>query len=212
MVNHGTYGEIYRRSIDDPEGFWGEQARLVDWIRKPTRVLDSDRPPFYRWYSDGTLNTCFNALDRHVVAGHGDRVALIYDSPVTGTKQTFTYADLVEKVATFAGALRGFGVEKGDRVVIYLPMSVEGVVAMQACARLGAVHSVVFGGFSAQSLRDRIDDAGAVAVITADEQLYIGHVTNKPRHTQQVDYFVYEHDLRTKEIPAGVRRAQTVAS
>ena len=110
MAHHGTYAETYRRSIEDPESFWGEQAGLVDWIHKPTRVLDSDRPPFYRWYPDGTLNTCYNALDRHVVAGHGDRAALIYDSPVTGTKQTFTYADLVEKVATFAGALRGFGV------------------------------------------------------------------------------------------------------
>jgi propionyl-CoA synthetase len=167
MVNHGTYGEIYRRSIDDPEGFWGEQAGLVDWIRKPARVLDADRPPFYRWFSDGTLNTCYNALDRHVVAGHGDRVALIYDSPVTGTKQTFTYADLVEKVATFAGALRGFGVEKGDRVVIYMPMIPEAVVAMLACARIGAVHSVVFGGFAAHELAIRIDDAKPKVLVTA---------------------------------------------
>ena len=167
MAHHGTYAETYRRSIEDPESFWGEQAGLVDWIHKPTRALDSDRPPFYRWYPDGTLNTCYNALDRHVVAGHGDRAALIYDSPVTGTKQTFTYADLVEKVATFAGALRGFGVEKGDRVVIYMPMIPEAVVAMLACARIGAVHSVVFGGFAAHELAIRIDDAKPKVLVTA---------------------------------------------
>ncbi len=161
------YDALHRRSIEDPEGFWGEQAALVDWIRKPTRALDSDRPPFYRWYPDGTLNTCYNALDRHVVAGHGDRAALIYDSPVTGAKQTFTYAELVEQVATFAGALRGFGVEAGDRVVIYLPMIPEAVIAMLACARIGAVHSVVFGGFAPHELAVRIDDARPKVVVTA---------------------------------------------
>ena len=161
------YDALHRRSIEDPEGFWGEQAALVDWIRKPTRALDSDRPPFHRWYPDGTLNTCYNALDRHVVAGHGDRAALIYDSPVTGAKQTFTYAELVEQVATFAGALRGFGVEAGDRVVIYLPMIPEAVIAMLACARIGAVHSVVFGGFAPHELAVRIDDARPKVVVTA---------------------------------------------
>ena len=158
---------MHRRSIDDPEGFWAEQAALVDWIHKPTRVLDDDRPPFYRWYPDGTLNTCYNALDRHVVAGHGDRTALVYDSPVTATKQSFSYAELVEKVATFAGALRGFGVEKGDRVVIYLPMIPEAVIAMLACARIGAVHSVVFGGFAPHELAVRIDDAKPKVLVTA---------------------------------------------
>jgi propionyl-CoA synthetase len=161
------YADVHRRSIDDPEGFWAEQAALVDWIHKPTRVLDDDRPPFYRWYPDGTLNTCYNALDRHVVAGHGDRTALVYDSPVTGTKQSFSYAELVEKVATFAGALRGFGVEKGDRVVIYLPMIPEAVIAMLACARIGAVHSVVFGGFAPHELAVRIDDAKPKVLVTA---------------------------------------------
>jgi propionyl-CoA synthetase len=161
------YAEVHRRSIDDPDGFWAEQAGLVDWIHKPTRVLDRDHPPFYRWYPDGTLNTCYNALDRHVVAGHGDRTALVYDSPVTETKLTFSYAQLVEKVATFAGALRGFGVEKGDRVVIYLPMIPEAVIAMLACARIGAVHSVVFGGFAPHELAVRIDDAKPKVLVTA---------------------------------------------
>ncbi len=161
------YRNEHARSIADPETFWGEQAGLVDWIRPPTRVLDAERPPFYRWYPDGVLNTCYNALDRHVVAGHADRAALIYDSPVTGTTRTYTYAQLLEQVATFAGALRGFGVEKGDRVVIYMPMIPEAVVAMLACARLGAVHSVVFGGFAPHELAVRIDDAQPKVVVSA---------------------------------------------
>ena len=161
------YRSEHARSIADPEGFWGEQAALVDWIRKPTTALDAERPPFYRWYPDGVLNTCFNALDRHVAAGHGDRAALIYDSAVTGTKRTYSYAQLLDEVATFAGALRGFGVEKGDRVVIYMPMIPEAVVAMLACARLGAVHSVVFGGFAPHELAVRIDDAKPKVVVSA---------------------------------------------
>jgi propionyl-CoA synthetase len=163
----GDYRAEYDRSLSDPEGYWGDQAGLVDWIRKPKRVLDDSRPPFYRWYPDASLNTCFNALDRHVAAGHGDRAALIYDSPVTGTKRTYSYAEMVELVAAFAGALRGFGVEKGDRVVIYMPMTPEAVVAMLACARIGAVHSVVFGGFAPQELAVRIDDARPKVVVSA---------------------------------------------
>jgi len=162
-----NYHIEHARSIADPEGFWGEQARLVDWIRKPVRILDADDPPFYRWFPEATLNTCYNAVDRHVVAGHGDRAALIYDSPVTGTQRTFSYAELLEQVAAFAGALRAFGVEKGDRVVISMPMIPEAVVAMLACARLGAVHSVVFGGFAAHELAVRIDDARPKVVVSA---------------------------------------------
>ncbi|HEX5770837.1 MAG TPA: propionyl-CoA synthetase [Nocardioidaceae bacterium] len=161
------YREVHDRSIKDPEGFWGEQAGLVDWIRKPRQVLDDSRRPFYRWFPDGTLNTCFNALDRHVAAGHADRTALVYDSPVTDTVQRFTYAGLLEKVAAFAGALRGFGVEKGDRVVIYMPMIPEAVIAMLACARIGAVHSVVFGGFAPHELAIRIDDAQPKVVVSS---------------------------------------------
>ncbi len=157
----------HARSIEDPEGFWAEQARLVDWIRKPRRVLDRERPPFYRWFPDASLNTCYNALDRHVVRGHGDRTALVYDSAVTQTRARYTYARLLEQVAAFAGALRGFGVEKGDRVVIYMPMVPEAVIAMLACARLGAVHSVVFGGFAPHELAVRIDDARPKVVVSA---------------------------------------------
>ena len=161
------YRTEHARSVEDPEGYWAEQAQLVDWIRRPRRVLDDDRPPFYRWFPDATLNTCYNALDRHVVRGDGDRTALVYDSPVTGTKASFTYAQLLEQVAAFAGALRGFGVVAGDRVVIYMPMIPEAVVAMLACARLGAVHSVVFGGFAPRELAVRIDDARPKVVLAA---------------------------------------------
>ncbi|MGA8995198.1 MAG: propionyl-CoA synthetase [Nocardioidaceae bacterium] len=161
------YRAEHARSIEDPEGYWGEQAALVDWIKKPKRVLDDDRPPFYRWFPDASLNTCYNALDRHVVHGHGERTALVYDSPVTGTKASYSYAELLERTAAFAGALRGFGVEKGDRVVIYMPMVPEAVVAMLACARIGAVHSVVFGGFAPHELAVRIDDARPTVLVTA---------------------------------------------
>jgi propionyl-CoA synthetase len=161
------YRTEHARSIEDPEGYWAEQARLVDWIKKPKRVLDDDHPPFYRWFPDATLNTCYNALDRHVIAGHGDRTALVHDSAVTGTRATFSYAQLTERTAAFAGALRGFGVQAGDRVVIYLPMIPEAVVAMLACARIGAVHSVVFGGFAPHELAVRVDDARPKAIVTA---------------------------------------------
>jgi propionyl-CoA synthetase len=167
MAKTGGYREAYDRSITDPEGFWADQARLVTWIKKPQKVLDDSTKPFYRWFPDATLNTCYNALDRHVVAGHAERTALVYDSPVTGTQQRFSYAELLEKVASFAGALRAFGVEKGDRVVIYMPMIPEAVVAMLACARIGAVHSVVFGGFAAHELAVRIDDAQPKVVVSA---------------------------------------------
>jgi propionyl-CoA synthetase len=161
------YATTYRRALEHPEGFWAEQAGLVDWIRRPRRVLDADRPPFYRWYPDGTLNTCYNALDRHVAAGHADRPALVHDSPVTGATRTWSYAQLLEEVAAFAGALEQLGVGKGDRVVIYLPMIPEAVVAMLACARIGAVHSVVFGGFAPHELAVRIDDASPKVLVTA---------------------------------------------
>jgi propionyl-CoA synthetase len=163
----GAYREAFRTSIEDPEGFWGAQAALIDWVSKPQQVLDRSRAPFYRWFAGGQLNTCYNALDRHVVRGRSDQPALIYDSAVTGTQQTLTYADLLEKVAAFAGGLRGLGVVKGDRVVIYMPMIPEAVIAMLACARLGAVHSVVFGGFAAAELAVRIDDAKPTVVVSA---------------------------------------------
>ncbi len=160
-----SYRDVFERSISDPAGFWGEQAGLVDWISKPTEVLDRSRPPFYRWFPDATLNTCFNALDRHVIAGRADQPALVYDSPVTGTQRTLSYATLLEQVAAFGGVLRGLGVDKGDRVIIYMPMIPEAVISMLACARIGAVHSVVFGGFAANELAVRIDDARPKVVV-----------------------------------------------
>ena len=161
------YRALFDASIEDPSAFWAEAARAVTWTHEPTRVLDDTRPPFYRWFPDGELNTCANALDRHVEQGRGDQAALIYDSPVTGTQRTYTYRELLDHTARFAGVLRGLGVGKGDRVVIYLPMVPEAVIAMLACARLGAVHSVVFGGFAAHELAARIDDARPAVVVSA---------------------------------------------
>jgi propionyl-CoA synthetase len=163
----GSYRTAFEQSISDPSAFWGEAAQHVDWRERPATVLDASSAPFHRWFPDGALNTCENALDRHVAAGHGDRVALVYDSPVTGAKRTYTYAQLLDETATFAGALVSLGVIKGDRVVVYMPMVPAAVVAMLACARLGAVHSVVFGGFAAQELAVRIDDAQPVVVVSA---------------------------------------------
>jgi propionyl-CoA synthetase len=163
----GAYEDVFRSSTEDPEGFWLGAARALDWHVAPTRALDDSRPPFYRWFPDGELNVCHNALDRHVEAGHGDRTALVHDSPVTGTRRTWTYAELRDEVAAFAGVLAGLGVGRGDRVVVYLPMVPEAVVAMLACARIGAVHSVVFGGFAARELAVRIDDARPTVVVSA---------------------------------------------
>ena len=133
----GRYAEAFNRSLADPEGFWGEAAEAIDWYRAPTQVLDASDPPFYRWFADGVLNTCFNALDRHVRDGRGETAALIYDSPVTGTQRRYSYTELRDEVARFAGVLAGLGVTKGDRVVIYLPMVPEAAIAMLACARIG---------------------------------------------------------------------------
>jgi propionyl-CoA synthetase len=163
----GAYETVYQRSLEDPEGFWAEQAELIDWYREADRVLDNADEPFTRWFVGGELNTCHNCLDRHVAAGSGERTALIYDSPVTGTTQRFTYAELLDEVSRLAGALAGLGVGKGDRVVIYMPMVPQAVMGMLACARLGAVHSVVFGGFAANQLAKRIDDATPKVVLSA---------------------------------------------
>ncbi|TWP35533.1 acetate--CoA ligase [Leekyejoonella antrihumi] len=163
----GRYQAAYDRSLSDPEGFWLDAARDIDWINPPRRALDDANPPFYRWFPDARLNTCFNALDRHVIGGRADQTALIYDSPVTDTRATFTYAELLDLVGRAAGILQNLGVEKGDRVVIYLPMIPEAVISMLACARIGAVHSVVFGGFAPAELAARIDDARPKVVITA---------------------------------------------
>lgn len=163
----GAYADTYRRSVTDPEGFWLAAAKAIDWTREPNRALDSAGAPLYRWFPDGELNTSHNALDRHVAAGHGDRTALIWDSAVTGGRRHYSYRRLRDEVARCAGALRGLGVGKGDRVVVYMPMVPEAVIAMLACARLGAVHSVVFGGFAPKELAARIDDARPRVIVAA---------------------------------------------
>ncbi len=163
----GKYDEIFQRSINDPAAFWGEAAGAIDWYRKWEKVLDDSDKPFYRWFAGGEMNTCYNALDRHVKGGRANQVALIYDSPVTDTVQKFTYSELLDMVARFAGALKGIGVDRGDTVIIYMPMIPQAAVAMLACARLGAIHSVVFGGFAPHELAIRIDDAKPKVIITA---------------------------------------------
>ena len=172
----GAYEEAHRRSLEDPEGFWGEAATAVDWYREADRVLDDERSPFPRWFVGGELNTCHNALDRHVEAGAGERTAMIYDSPVTGTVRSYSYAELRDEVARLAGALAGLGVRKGDRVVIYMPMVPEAVMGMLACARLGAVHSVVFGGFAPAQLARRIEDAEPKVVLSASAGVEVTRV------------------------------------
>ena len=174
MANAGEVA--HARSLADPAGFWGEAAALVDWVTPPETVLDDSAAPLYRWYAGGQLNTCANALDRHVAAGRGDRTALIHDSAYTGEVTRLTYAELLDRVSLFAGALRRLGVERGDRVIIYLPMVPEALIAMLACARLGAVHSVVFGGFAPPELAARIDDALPKAIITASCGIEAGRV------------------------------------
>lgn len=161
------YRDVYRASIADRDGFWAQAAEAVTWTRAPQRVLEDSHPPFYRWFPDAELNTCANALDRHVESGRGDQAALIYDSPVTGTKRVYSYRELLGETALFAGVLRDLGVGAGDRVVLYMPMIPEAVIAMLACARLGAVHSVVFGGFAAHELATRIDDARPTVIVSA---------------------------------------------
>lgn len=163
----GSYREAYDASTQDPNAFWLKAAEAIDWIKQPTKALDDNAAPVYRWYPDAELNTCYNAIDRHVLAGRGDQTAIIYDSAMTGTKKFYTYNELLEKVSHFAGALAKQGVTKGDRVLIYMPMIPEAIYAMLACSRLGAIHSVVFGGFAANELAVRIDDATPKVIVTS---------------------------------------------
>ena len=172
------YDEVYGAWQADPEAFWMEAAKAIDWVEMPSRALDDSKAPLYEWFTDGKVNACYNALDRHVENGRAEQVAVIYDSPITGAKAKFTYAEMRDKVALFAGALAAKGVTKGDRVIIYMPMVPEALVAMLACARIGAVHSVVFGGFAANELAVRIDDATPKAIIAASCGLEPGRVVD----------------------------------
>jgi propionyl-CoA synthetase len=171
-----VYDEQYARSMRDPEGFWAAAAEDIYWDRRWDRVFDRSRPPFYRWFVGGMLNTCYNALDLHVDRGRGKQAALIYDSPVTGTVKRFTYRELRDEVARCAGMLRAQGIAKGDRVIVYMPMVPEAVIAMLACARIGAIHSVVFGGFAAKELATRIDDAKPKLIVSASCGIEVNRV------------------------------------
>ena len=175
------YHALYQSWKDDPEAFWLEAARAIDWQQFPTAALNSDNAPLYEWYTDGVVNTCYNALDRHVENGRGDQVAVIYDSPITGRQSKTTYSEMLDQVARLAGAMQSKGITLGDRVIIYMPMITEALVAMLACARIGAIHSVVFGGFAANELAVRINDATPKAILAASCGLEPGRtVSYKP--------------------------------
>ncbi len=161
------YHLAYAASVNDPEGFWAAAASALHWDTPWKRVLDDCAAPLYRWFTGGEMNTCYNAIDRHVLSGRAEQAAVIYDSPVMGVKRTITYRQLRDEVAQFAGLLRTLGVERGDRVILYMPMTPETLIGMYACARIGAVHSVVFGGFAPHELAVRIDDAQPKVVLTA---------------------------------------------
>ncbi len=206
------YQELYDRAQADVAAFWMEAAEAIDWHRAPTMALDSSQPPFHRWFPDGEMNTCHNAVDRHVAAGRGEQKAIIYDSPITGSASSLTYAELQTATARFAGMLQRLGVGTGDRVIIYMPMIPEAVVAMLGCARLGAVHSVVFGGFAAAELAKRIDDATPKAIISAS----CGHEPNrivayKPLLDEAIELsshkpascVIYQREALTADLVAG---------
>ena len=166
-MNYRSYDEAYNRSMDDPEGFWAAAAEAVSWVKKWDSVVSSPKPEFYSWFEGAQMNTCYNAIDRHIESGRKDQLAIIYDSPVTGVVKKITYGELLAAVSLLAGMLRKYGVERGDRVIIYMPMIPETLFAMLACARIGAVHSVVFGGFAPNELAIRIDDAKPKVILSA---------------------------------------------
>ncbi|WP_103764853.1 propionate-CoA ligase PrpE [Roseovarius confluentis] len=191
-----AYNDVYEGWKSDPEGFWMQAAEAIDWDEKPSKALFDDKAPFYEWYSDGKVNGCYNAVDRHVEAGRGDQVAIIHDSPITDSISKITYAELKDRVASLAGALRAKGVQKGDRVIIYMPMVPEALEAMLACARIGAIHSVVFGGFAAHELAVRIDDAKPKCIIAASCGLEPGRVVHyKPLLDGAVDQATHKPDF-----------------
>ncbi|MEM6824863.1 MAG: propionyl-CoA synthetase [Pseudomonadota bacterium] len=171
-----AYRDVYAASLADPEDFWMRAAQAIEWVEPPSKALFDEHAPLYEWFADGRVNTCWNAVDRHVEVGHGDRTALIYDSPITGNKASISYLTLKERTARLAGALQANGVTKGDRVIIYMPMIPEAIIAMLACARIGAIHSVVFGGFAANELAVRIDDATPKAILAGSCGIEPGRV------------------------------------
>src|ERR1700728_3287050 len=174
--DNSRYHEVHARSLRDPEGFWGEAAAEIDWIAPAKKIFDPSLGLYGRWFAGAVVNTCYNALDRHVAGGRADQLALIHDSPLTGRITKFTYAELLAEVKTLAAIMVDFGIAKGDRVIIYMPMVPEAVVAMLACARIGAVHSVVFGGFAAKELATRIEDAKPKLIFSASCGIEPGRV------------------------------------
>ncbi len=207
-----SYAKTYHAWKADPEAFWMAQAGAIDWVKQPSKALFDERAPLYEWFKDAQVNTCWNAVDRHVEAGHGARVALIYDSPVTGVVREITYAQLQSQVALLAGALVARGVAVGDRVIIYMPMVPQAIVAMLACARIGAVHSVVFGGFAANELAVRIDDAAPKAIIAGSCGIEPGRVVEyKPLLDQAIELaahkpefcVIYQRDQARAQMIAG---------
>ncbi|HPB76192.1 MAG TPA: AMP-binding protein, partial [Chromatiaceae bacterium] len=190
-----SYDEVYQRSLSDPEGFWAEAAQAIHWDKPWDKVLDDSRPPFYRWFAGGMMNTCYNAVDRHVETGRGDQIAIIHDSPVTQSQRKISYGELQDLVARFAGVLTSLGVTKGDRVIVYMPMVPEAAIAMLACARIGAIHSVVFGGFSSRELATRIDDAKPKAMVAGSCGIEPSRVVHyKPLLDQAIDMAKHKPD------------------
>ncbi|WHZ36022.1 propionate-CoA ligase PrpE [Sagittula sp. MA-2] len=190
------YNEVYQGWKADPEAFWMEAAEAIDWTQKPSKALFDKGNNLYEWFADGMVNTCWNAVDRHVEQGRGEQTAIIYDSPITHTKREISYVELRNRVAMLAGALRAKGIEKGDRVIIYMPMIPEALEAMLACARLGAIHSVVFGGFAAHELAVRIDDAQPKAIIAASCGMEPGRVVHyKPLLDSAIDQAKHKPDF-----------------
>ena len=204
------YSEIYQRSIKDPRGFWGEAAGNVHWYSPPSTVLDDSNAPFNQWFADGEINACYNALDLHIEQGRGEQAALIYDSPVTSTLRSYTYSELRDQVARLAGVLQANGVGKGDRVIIYMPMIPESVMAMLACARLGAIHSVVFGGFAANELAVRIDAAEPKMIMSASCGIETSRVIEyKPLLDEAIDLAKHKPEkslvLQREQAPATLK-------
>ncbi|MFO7754065.1 MAG: propionyl-CoA synthetase [Desulfobacteraceae bacterium] len=206
------YDDVYYQSINDPETFWGKIAEDCHWYKKWDKVLDDSNKPFYRWFTGGEINTCYNALDLHVDNGIGDNTALIYDSPVTGTLKKYTYFELTDEVARFAGVLADKNVEKGDRVIIYMPMIPEALVAMLACARIGAIHSVVFGGFAANELATRINDAKPKVIVSASCGIEVKKVIPyKPLLDKAIDIadtkpescIIFQRDMEKARLESG---------
>ncbi|MCX8510081.1 MAG: AMP-binding protein, partial [Rhodobacteraceae bacterium] len=196
MAASGTYAQVYEGWKQDPEGFWMQAAKSIGWVTPPSCALNADRAPLYEWFTDTRVNTCWNAVDRHVEAGRGDQTAIIHDSPMTHAVRKITYLELRDRVALLAGALRAKGIEKGDRVIIYMPMVPEAVEAMLACARLGAIHSVVFGGFAANELAVRIDDCTPKAIIAASCGLEPGRTVHyKPLVDAAIDQANHKPDF-----------------